>query len=100
MSDAGIDKAVEAIGSKSNLAKALKVSRGAISLWKKIPPLRVLRVELLTGVPRHELRPDLYPPPQKIGRRDRRRSRLPGLAEPDRVGAIRAARSTRAAARM
>jgi DNA-binding transcriptional regulator YdaS (Cro superfamily) len=28
-----------------------------------LPAERVLDIERVTGIPRHELRPDLYPPP-------------------------------------
>lgn len=51
--------------SSAELARRLKVTRQAITLWKsrgRIPAERVLAVERLTGVPRTMLRPDLYPP--------------------------------------
>lgn len=44
------------------LSKALGRSRAAVTNWKRIPSDHVLAVEALTGVPRQELRPDLYPP--------------------------------------
>ncbi len=49
------------------LARALdgKISPQAISQWKRVPAERVLDVERVTGVPRHELRPDLYPAPSQ-----------------------------------
>ena len=50
----GLQKAAEQIG----------VSPQAICNWqkrRKIPAERVLDVERVTGVSRHELRPDLYP---------------------------------------
>jgi DNA-binding transcriptional regulator YdaS (Cro superfamily) len=46
----------------SRLAAAIGVSSQAISQWKQVPAQRVLQVERATGVPRHMLRPDLYPP--------------------------------------
>lgn len=46
------------------MAKAMGgVSPQAISQWSRVPVLRVLDVERVTGIPRHELRPDIYPPP-------------------------------------
>lgn len=45
----------------SHLAKALNITHGAISQWDRVPAERVLDVERETGIPRHELRPDLYP---------------------------------------
>jgi hypothetical protein len=43
------------------LAQAIGVSHQAVAQWKYIPAERVLAVERLTGVSRHDLRPDLYP---------------------------------------
>ena len=54
-------RAIEAVGTADRLAAALGISAQAISQWEEVPPLRVLAVERISGVPRHELRPDLYP---------------------------------------
>lgn len=54
--------------SQSELARLLGIRVQAITGWKRlkqIPADRVLAVEEITGVPRHELRPDIYPPPVK-----------------------------------
>ena len=48
-------------GRKSRLAEALGISPGAITQWDRIPAERVIDIERITGIPRHELRPDLYP---------------------------------------
>lgn len=53
--------AIKNVGGLAGLADPLDVSIQAISQWKEVPPLRVLAVERLSGVPRHKLRPDLYP---------------------------------------
>lgn len=55
------EKAVEKAGGASALARALKVTRSAISQWKRVPAERVLEVEKASGVSRHKLRPDIYP---------------------------------------
>lgn len=56
------EKAKEAVGGPSALAKALgNVTSQAVSQWKRVPAERVLDVERATGVSRHDLRPDLYP---------------------------------------
>ena len=48
-------------GLGSAIARELRINRSAISLWKRIPAERVIDIERLTGVPREELRPDIYP---------------------------------------
>ena len=56
-----LDRAIKSAGGKGRLAAALSITPQAISQWESVPPLKVLAVEAATGVPRHELRPDLYP---------------------------------------
>lgn len=56
-----VERAAAAVGSKSELARRLGVKVQSIQQWHRIPAERVLQVEVLTGIPRHELRPDLYP---------------------------------------
>lgn len=56
-----LERAKEAVGGQAKLAERIGVSAQAISQWDEVPPLRVLAVEAVTGVSRHELRPDLYP---------------------------------------
>jgi len=51
---------------QTRLAKGLGVTQGAVWQWlrkpaKGVPAERVLRLEKLTGLSRHEIRPDLYP---------------------------------------
>ena len=52
-----------AITNRVELAEALGVRKQAISGWKRVPVERVLVIEKLTGVVKHVLRPDIYPPP-------------------------------------
>ncbi|MEO1830019.1 MAG: YdaS family helix-turn-helix protein [Pseudomonas sp.] len=59
-----ISKAVEKAGSQAELARLLGVSSQAVNKMlaaKRVPAERVLKIEEVTGVSRHELRPDLYP---------------------------------------
>lgn len=62
------ERAVEAAGGVTRLAEALGIGRSAVSQWPRVPVERVLAVEAATGVPRHELRPDIYPPPAPVER--------------------------------
>ena len=45
------------------LASSLGVNKTTVFRWeeRRIPAERVLDIERVTGIPRHELRPDLYP---------------------------------------
>lgn len=58
-----LTKAKEIAGGNVGLAKKLGgLTPQAVSQWRRVPVERVLDVERATGVPRHELRPDIYPP--------------------------------------
>jgi TorA maturation chaperone TorD len=61
MRDQALERAIGAAGGVRALARAVGVSQPAISSWKRVPADRVLSVEASTGIPRGELRPDLYP---------------------------------------
>lgn len=54
-----IEIAAEKNGGLVELARKLGISHQSLYSWKKIPAERVLQFEELTGIPRHELRPDL-----------------------------------------
>jgi len=55
------------IGGTRALARELGIDHAAVSRWERVPPLRVLEVERITGVSRYRLRPDVYgrAPPEK-----------------------------------
>lgn len=61
------DKALQLIlkpkGAAKRIADELRISEQAVGQWPRVPAARVLDVERITGVPRHFIRPDLYPPP-------------------------------------
>lgn len=60
MRDSGLQEAIRAVGSVSELARRIGVSQPSISGWDRVPAERVLAVETATGVERSVLRPDLY----------------------------------------
>lgn len=61
--DSALEAAIKNVGTAAELALQIGVTPQALSQWEKVPPLRVLDVERASGVPRHELRPDMYPKP-------------------------------------
>lgn len=62
MADA-LNRAIKSVGSGSELARGLNITRQAISQWEITPIERVLEVEAVTGVSRFELRPDIFSVP-------------------------------------
>lgn len=58
-----ITRAIEAAGGPAALAREIGgLTSQAVSQWKKAPAERVLDVERITGISRHELRPDIFGP--------------------------------------
>lgn len=54
----------------AELARRAGVRPQAVFSWRakgRVPAGRVLAVESATGIPRHEIRPDIYPPPDAAG---------------------------------
>ena len=48
-------------GTLVSIARAIGRSHGAVWQWTQVPAEHVATVESVTGIPRHKLRPDLYP---------------------------------------
>lgn len=63
--------AIEKAGGQAALARMLGVKQQTVFGWlhhsRQVPAERVLAVERVTGVPRHELRPDIYPREESRG---------------------------------
>jgi DNA-binding transcriptional regulator YdaS (Cro superfamily) len=55
-----LDRAKDAVGGAVGLSKLIGITSQAISQWKRVPADRIVDVERATGIPREELRPDLY----------------------------------------
>jgi TorA maturation chaperone TorD len=60
MRDQGLQEAIRAAGSVSELARRIGISQPSISTWDRIPAERVIPIESATGVNRAVLRPDLF----------------------------------------
>jgi TorA maturation chaperone TorD len=58
--DAGLSRAIDAAGGVAQLARKIGIAQPSVSNWSRVPAERVIAVEAVTGVPRKELRPDLY----------------------------------------
>lgn len=52
--------AIKRAGGISKLAKAIGIRHTSIYVWRRIPADRIISVEAATGIPREQLRPDLY----------------------------------------
>ncbi|MDV9040992.1 YdaS family helix-turn-helix protein [Stenotrophomonas sp. RAC2] len=60
-----LDKAVSAAGSQLALASLLGIKAPSVSGWydrKRVPAERCIAIEKVTGVSRHDLRPDVFGP--------------------------------------
>lgn len=54
-------------GTATRIAEACGIKRATVWVWQRVPPQHVLAVEELLQIPRHKIRPDLYPPPNEPG---------------------------------
>lgn len=64
-----LQRAIAIAGGQRALAREIGKTQGHISKWlerRYLPAEVVLKIEQATGVPRHDLRPDLYPQSKKI----------------------------------
>lgn len=69
MRDDGLERAIDAAGGIAQLARKIGISQPSVSTWTRVPAQRVIAVENATGVPRNNLRPDLYEqamPPEPV----------------------------------
>ncbi|WP_245421712.1 Cro/CI family transcriptional regulator [Methylobacterium sp. B4] len=57
-----LKSAIKKAGGPAAVGRALGITSAAVSQWRECPSRRVLVLEALSGVPRHAIRPDIYPP--------------------------------------
>ncbi|CDP50684.1 hypothetical protein [Devosia sp. DBB001] len=57
-----VEEAAGKVGGLVALATELGIKHQALYSWKRVPADRVLEIERITGVSRHELRPDVFGP--------------------------------------
>lgn len=55
-----VEQAAEKAGGVVALARELGIKHTALYSWKRVPAERVLDVERISGISRHELRPDIF----------------------------------------
>ena len=60
--DRALVQAIAILGGLEATGKALGVTKQAVSQWDRCPPKRVVKLSQATGIPRHQIRPDVFPP--------------------------------------
>jgi hypothetical protein len=68
----GLEILIDKAGSLKAIAEVLGLTRPAISRWRRVPIEHAIYLEEEFGVPRWELRPDVYPPPDEDRQRQRK----------------------------
>jgi hypothetical protein len=59
--DEALREAIKRVGGLHAVGRAFGITAQSVYKWRKTPPLRVIPLEKLSGIPRNRLRPDLYP---------------------------------------
>ena len=63
-----LEKIIEAAGGEASLAKSMNLVPGAVYNWlsrNKVPASRAHELSKISGVPLHEIRPDLWLAPDE-----------------------------------
>jgi DNA-binding transcriptional regulator YdaS (Cro superfamily) len=79
MADIDLDAILTRHGRSTADLRALGFTVRAVDYWRsggrKISIASAITIEEKLGIPRHELRPDIWPPPQPSGRRSTKATR-------------------------
>jgi hypothetical protein len=62
----GLEAAIRAAGTEAELARRVGVKAQSVRKWKRVPQDRLIVVEMVTGVARERLRPDLFRGPRPV----------------------------------
>ncbi len=62
-----VERAAEKAGGVVALARELGIKHNAMYSWTRVPAERVIDLERITGISRHELRPDIFGPAHAAG---------------------------------
>lgn len=60
-----ISSIINSAGGASRVAAACGIDRRAVYQWRRVPADRLKVVSELSGIPAHELRPDIIPAPSE-----------------------------------
>jgi DNA-binding transcriptional regulator YdaS (Cro superfamily) len=60
MNDAVMTRIRAKRGMPARIARECGITRAAVVKWEKVPAERLVVIEKVTGIPRHELRPDIF----------------------------------------
>jgi DNA-binding transcriptional regulator YdaS (Cro superfamily) len=52
-------------GLAAHIARQLGITRSAVNKWNRVPAERALAVAKILRMPRHMIRPDIYPSPKR-----------------------------------
>lgn len=60
-----LDRAIAAVGGEAEFCKQFGIKQRSLFYWRagRLPAERAGQIAMITGVPVHELRPDIFPAP-------------------------------------
>ena len=63
-----VEKAAEMSGGIVELSRQLGIKHNSMYCWNRVPAEHVLKIERITGVSRHDIRPDVFGEAKKVSR--------------------------------